>query len=837
MKRNHKRRILSALKYTLLASLVLGFVGTGAFLLWAATLKMPSLESVEQRRVEQSTKIFDRSGEVLLYDLHADVKRTIVPIEEISRNIKNATVAIEDDRFYEHYGIEPTAILRAVWTNLTSLEFEQGGSTITQQVVKNSLLVSDKKISRKLKEWVLAVRLERQLPKDKILELYLNEAPYGGNKYGVEEASQAFFGKSAAEISIGEAAYLAALPQAPTYYSPYGNNRKELEARKNKVLRNMRDKGFITNDEYEDARNEEVRFLPRQDTGIKAPHFVFQVIEELEQRYGKQDLMERGMHVITTLDWDLQREAQKIVYDYALENTEKYNAENAALVAVDPQNGDVLTMVGSRDYFDEEIDGNFNVAIAHRQPGSSFKPFVYATALTKGYTDQTAVFDVKTQFSTACAPSNLTSSGDCYSPVNYDNTFRGPITFRNALAQSVNIPAIKVLYLAGINESLGLAQRMGITSLEDKSRYGLTLVLGGGEVSLLEMTSAYGVFANEGVRAPHRLILRVEDGDGGVIEDFTRGMRPRRVLDAQVSRMITDMLADNTARAPAFGANSYLHFPGRDVAAKTGTTNEYRDAWILGYTPEIAVGAWAGNNDNTPMEKRVAGFIIAPLWNEVMRVVFEQGGDHGSFTKPEPMVRADMKPILRGKWQGGESYVIDRVTGKRATQFTPEEAREEVVTGEVHSILHWVDRADPLGPPPRNPAADSQYRLWEYGVALWKAQSGFTREARPEIPDEEDDVHTPENRPRVDIEEPDDGEEIDEDERVEIELDIDAEYPITKIEYFINGEFLTSVTSEPFTYAFVPSDLASIRQENTLTVVVHDNVLNKGQAEVSFTVD
>ena len=406
----------------------------------------------------------------------------MVPYEDISHNIKNATIAIEDDTFFEHHGVRPFAIFRSAFTNFLengSPFSGAGGSTITQQVIKNSILEREKKLTRKIKEAILAVRLEQVLSKEEILGHYLNESPYGGTIYGVEEASLAFFGKPASDITLAEAAYLAALPQAPTYYSPYGNNTEDLIKRKDLVLSRMLKNGFIDEGEYEAAKAEDVEFRAQESSGIRAPHFVFYIREYLAEKYGEESLAERGFRVITTLDWELQQEAEKIVNEYALSNETKFNAENGALVAQDPKTGEILVMVGSRDYFDENIDGNFNIAVAERQPGSSFKPFVYARALEKGYTPETVVFDLKTQFSTTCDPGNFTSNDTCYSPVNYDNAFVGPINLRNALAQSRNIPAVKVLYLAGIKSSIKLARDMGITTLSNADQYGLTLVLGG----------------------------------------------------------------------------------------------------------------------------------------------------------------------------------------------------------------------------------------------------------------------------------------------------------------------------------------------------------------------
>lgn len=692
-----------------LGAISLGLIIGGLFFIWAATFKIPDIQSLEDRKVSQSAKIYDRTGTVLLYDLHENINRTIVPIADISLHIRNATVAIEDSTFYDHAGIRPVATLRAVFIQPLRGKGVQGGSTITQQVVKNSVLTSERKISRKIIEWVIALRLEKQLTKDDILELYLNESPYGGTIYGVEEASQAFFGKAARDVTIAEAAYLAALPQAPTFYSPYGNNRDALEDRKNLVLTRMRDLDFITNEEFETARDENIEFQSQIISGIRAPHFVFFVREQLEEEFGRRTLEESGWRIITTLDMDLQEAAERIVKEYALQNAEDFNAENAAIVATDPKNGDILTMVGSRDYFDEDIDGNFNIALAERQPGSAFKPFVYAQAFREGYAPETVVFDVQTQFSTTCEQDNFTSEDDtCYSPQNYDLEYRGPVSLRDALAQSINVPAVKALYLVGLSDALRLARAMGITTLEGIDRYGLTLVLGGGEVTLLDMVSSYGVFANEGVRNEYRSILKIEGRDGNEVRSYET--KSNRVLERDIALTVSDVLSDNAARTPAFGANSPLNFPGNHVAAKTGTTNDSRDAWIVGYTPNIAVGAWAGNNDNSPMVKQVAGFIVAPMWNEFMRFAL-QHMEHEPFATPRSLTTENDKPILRGIWEGVD--IQDDPSGKKR------------VVADIHSILYWVDKENPRGARLENPAEDPQFNRWEYGVRLWALQNNL----------------------------------------------------------------------------------------------------------------
>ncbi len=680
-------------KHILLLILSLGALSLGIIFIWASTLNLPTIQSFEDRRVDVSTKIYDRTESVVLYDLNQNTRRTVIKSEDISPFIKNATVAIEDAGFYEHNGIAVISIIRAVLANATTLSFSQGGSTITQQVVKNSLLTVDKKISRKIKEWILAMNLERIMTKEQILTIYLNESPYGGNIYGVEEASGAFFNKRAKDVTLAEAAYLAALPQAPSYYSPYGNHREELGARKNLVLDKMLEHNLITKDQYEQAKQEVVVFQPQQFISIKAPHFVMFIKEYLEKKYGIDAVENGGFKIITTLDYELQQKAEEIVKRYALDNEKRFKAENAALIAIDPKTGQILTMVGSRDYFDKNIDGNFNVVTAHRQPGSTFKPFVYAAAFNKGYTPETIVYDLPTEFSTTCNPDGTpkTPSSTCYKPENYDEKYLGPITLRGALAQSRNIPAIKVLYLTGLKDALSLAKNMGIQGLGTANDYGLTLVLGGGEVSPLEITSAYSVFASEGIRNEPVGILKITDREGHTIEEFT-GL-PTRVLEENTALTINDVLSDDNARIPAFGANSALYISGYDVAAKTGTTNDYRDTWIIGYSPTIAVGAWAGNNDNTPIDKKVAGFVVAPLWNEFMKEALQKFPKE-KFKKPIYPDTTELKPILRG-----EINILDQ-----------------------HNILYYVDKNDPLGPAPTYPATDSQFESWEYAVRLWVAQ-------------------------------------------------------------------------------------------------------------------
>lgn len=673
----------------------IAFFILGGALLAVAFTPVPDTSSFASRQIDQSTKIYDRTGQILLYDYNRDAKREIVSISEISQNITNATIAIEDSSFYEHGGIRFTSIIRAIIADALGASLSQGGSTITQQVVKNTLLTNKKSIIRKLHEWVLAIKLEQVYSKEQILETYLNNIPYGGTLYGIEAASEAYFGKTAKDISVAEAAYLAAMIQAPSYYSPNGTHRSELTARKNLVLERMFSLGFINESAYESAKKEEVSFSSAGQNAIIAPHFVFYILSQLEEKYGPNMLIS-GLKVTTTLDADLETKAESIVNQHAIENEKKFRASNASLVAIDPQSGQILAMVGSRYFFDKDIDGQYNATLASRQPGSTMKPFIYSLALMNGYTRNTVIFDVPTQFSTRCRPSDtFNNKPPCYAPQDYDGKFRGPMTFETALAQSINIPAIKVLYLVGIQKAINLAKSFGLSTLGDPNQYGLTLVLGGGEVRLLDLAGAFAVFANDGVKNPPTGIIEVIDSNGNVLEKYEP--RLSRVIPENIARDISAMLSDAQARLPEYPLNSPLSFPGYDVAVKTGTTDDTKDAWVIGYTPSIAVGVWVGNNDNTPMVKSVAGFIAAPMWHETMAYALSKY-PKTYFGEPSPIF-SSVPPMLQGNW-----YVPDS-------------------SGNIipHSILYWTDKKNPQGLPQSNPSQDPQFDYWEYGISSWYA--------------------------------------------------------------------------------------------------------------------
>jgi len=814
-----------------------GMLLFGIFIVWVSLLQLPDFKSFTQRKIQSSTKIYDRTGKIILYDVHQDIKRTIIPYEDMSVNIKNATVAIEDSGFYQHKGIRITSIIRAtVWAKLTGRKV-QGGSTITQQLIKNTLLTPKRTLSRKIKEWILSVKLENVMSKEDILALYLNEAPYGGNLYGVEEASKAFFGKAPIDLTMAESAYLAAIPNGPTYYSPYGKNKSRLDDRKNLVLKRMFDLKFITETDYQNALAEKVEFLPFQPMHIAAPHFVFFIKDYLENKYGEEALDAGGFNVVTTLDYDLQKKAEEIVLKNSLINEKSWNGKNAAAVVIDPKTGQILAMVGSRDYFDKTIDGNFNVTTASRQPGSSFKPIVYALAFKEGYTENTTLFDVKTEFNSSCSPTSIPLPGsknaDCYSPDNYDNNFRGPLSLRDGLAQSINIIAVKLLYLVGVSDSIKMAHDLGITTLNDPTRYGLSLVIGGGETTLLDMTSAYSVFANGGIRNPYQSVLSIEDNTGNIIESYAP--KPYQVLESNITKILSGILSDNTARTPTFGANSPLVVPGREVAVKTGTTNNNKDAWTIGYTPSVAVGVWVGNNDNVPMKKGGAA-LAGPIWNEIVSEALKKLPNE-SFDKPDP-INPSLPPILRGFWQGGETFTIDTVSGGLATEYTPATTRSEQSITNVHTILYWIDKNNPLGERPTNPEKDPQYRNWEYGIGKWWNANSSSYKIITDYnkPTGYDSIHTTTSKPSFEI----NGvtnEIYKRNQIVSFSIIPTGQNQIKKIDVFVNNTYITSLKNYPFQTSFTPSDIGNISDKNTIHIIGYDIWGNIGEKEIQFTVN
>lgn len=574
------------------------------------TKDLPTPSKIANRKATESTKIYDRTGQTLLYET-GEQKRTIVRNDQISPYLKDATISVEDQNFYKHHGFDTKAVLSAIVGRLTGKStVVRGGSTITQQYVKNALLTSDRSMSRKIKELILSVELEMMYSKDEILTMYLNEIPYGNSTAGAEAASRLYYGKAAKDLTLSEAATLAAIPKAPTYYSPYGTHTPQLISRKDYVLDRMVSMNKVSKEDADKAKAEDTTTigmdLKKRSESLLAPHFAMYVLEDIANKYGEEKVQKEGLKVITTLDYDKQKIAEAAVKSGEAKFT-KYGASNGALVATDPKTGQILAMVGSKDYFNQDIDGNVNVTDSLRQPGSSFKPFAYATAFKdKEYSPSKILFDVQTDF------------GGGYVPRNYNGRFNGPVTMRTALSNSLNIPAVKALALAGIDNTLRTAEDMGITTLTQRDRYGLSLVLGAGEVKPVEMAGAFGVFANNGVKKDLTPVLKISDSSGKTLYDYDKEKdKQKQALDPQVAYEIANILSDNNARALVFGTRSALAFSDRTVAAKTGTTSSFKDAWTVGFTPSIAVAVWVGNNDSATMSSGADGSVVAaPIFHE-----------------------------------------------------------------------------------------------------------------------------------------------------------------------------------------------------------------------------
>jgi penicillin-binding protein 1C len=695
-----KKRYTKALQITGVVVAAFIIIVSLAVLWFAKTV--PSIQEIGSQQIGQSTKIYDRTGTVLLYDINNGQKRTLVSFDQIPQSVKDATIAIEDQQFYNEPAFDIKGILRALLVDITTHSFAEGGSTITQQLARTAFLTLDQTLSRKIREFILAVKLNEYYSKDQILALYLNEVPYGPNISGVGEAAQDYFGVPVSQLNIAQSAVLAALPQAPTYYSPYGTHVSELLQRQQLVLQQMYNTGKITKAQLTAAQNFKITFQPQTEsgTGIRAPHFVMAVENYLVQKYGENEVDNGGLKVITTLNWTLQQQAETAVTAGVARNTQLYQATNAAFVAQDPTTGQILALVGSANYFNTSNDGNFDVATQGlRQPGSSLKPFIYMTAFQMGYTPDTILFDVPTEFSTnsACpaVPDYNSVNTKCFHPQDFEGTFAGPMSIRDALAQSVNVPAVKMLYLVGEQNAIKNANSFGLTTLTDPANYGLSLVLGGGAVKLIDLTEAYSVLSQDGIHHAQSMVLSVQDANGNTLESYQD--QATQVADTQSVSLVNDILSDAAARAPLMGGSQNLTvFPGYDVALKTGTSNDYRDAWAMGYTPSLVVGVWAGNNNDTPMQKAGSSILAAvPMWSAFMTQALPEV-PNTTFTQPNSTNAT--KPVLAG---------------------------QTVINGQVHDILYYVDKNDPTGPDPTNPAMDPQYNNWEIGVENWARANGY----------------------------------------------------------------------------------------------------------------
>ncbi|MDP3973393.1 MAG: PBP1A family penicillin-binding protein [Candidatus Daviesbacteria bacterium] len=603
--------------------LILSIYAYTTFIL-AAAYQLPTPEKLSTPLNPLTTTIYDRNGE-LLYRLYEGRNRTLIELEDLPKHLIWATLAVEDKNFYHHPGFDISAIIRAAYNNLAYGKRE-GASTITQQLIKNTLLTSEQTISRKVKEIILAFWAERVYSKDEILKMYFNEAPYGGPAWGIEAAAQTYFGKGARDLTLPEASFLAGLPASPTQFSPYGTNPQLAKSRQNYVLQRMVDDGYITQAQSDAAYSDELIITPPTNN-INAPHFVMYVKDLLSQRYGPRLVSQGGLKVFTTLDMNLQRKVEEIVASEVFK-IESLKVSNGAAMVTDSKSGQILAMVGSKDYHEPQF-GSYNVTLSLRQPGSSIKPATYATAFKLGYSPGNTILDLPITFKDIW--------GNKYSPVNYDGKFRGPTSIRVALGSSYNIPAVRMLATVGIEEMIATARDLGITTFTEPEKYGLSLTLGGGAVKMIDMMTMYGTFSQMGKKILPTPILRVTDANGHIIEEYEA--RPTQVITPAVAYLITDILSDNKARIPAFGANSLLKIPQHSVAVKTGTSDDKRDNWTFGYTPEYVVGVWVGNNDNSPMHPSLTSGITgaSPIWNKIMTLILD-GRKDLAFERPQEVV-------------------------------------------------------------------------------------------------------------------------------------------------------------------------------------------------------
>lgn len=746
---------------------------------------LPTPGKVAKRKAVESTTFFDRNGKELYQT--GEFRRTVVESKDISEASKQAAVAVEDKTFFQHHGFNFKGIFRAALRDIVNLSPGEGGSTITQQYVKNALLSPRKTLDRKIRELILSIEVEQIFNKDQILTAYLNEIPYGGNIYGIETASETYFGKHAKELNLSEAATLAAIPKSPTYYYPYGQHRDDLVDRKNFVLDEMVEMNYITQVQADEAKTQKPKkgdygYIDRKEN-IAAPHYVLYVRDKLIEKYGEQLVTEGGLKVTTTLDLEKQVVAEKAVEDGAKRNA-SFKAGNASLVSIDPKTGQIIAMVGSKDYFDTENDGNVNVATANRQPGSSFKPIVYATAFKGKYSPASTLFDLETSFGN-------------YTPKNYNGRNNGPVSIRFALANSLNVPAVKMLDLVGIDNALETARDLGITTLKDRDRYGLALVLGGGEVKPIEMASAFGTFANEGIHADLNSVLKVEDKNGKVLEEYKDKKNQRRVLDPQVAYLTSHVLSDNGARSAIFGSNSPLYFPGRTVAAKTGTTDSFRDAWTVGFTPDLATAIWVGNNDNTPMKQGSDGSVIAaPIFHQFMASALKDVPNK-EFNRPA----------------GIQEVAVDKLSGKLPNEYSPQVIRDIFASWNVPTdrddihIKVKINKSNGKLATDNTPPNLVEERLftnvhserpnlpnWENPVRGWARSNGM--DALPPT-DKDDTYSSPDDRPKVTITTPGAGDVIT-GENFSVYVNLNARYGVRQVDYLIDNNTLTTTSNAPY---------------------------------------
>lgn len=696
--------LYSRLSRYALIGLIGGIILMFVMFLWFSR-DLPEPGKLTEAQAANSTRIYDRNG-IPLYSVYEDVNRTYVNLDQIPKDLQQATIAIEDKNFYKNQGFSISGYFRGLLIDPILRRRITGGSTITQQLVKNVLLTSERSLPRKIKELVLSIQVDKKYSKDEILEMYLNDVPYGGTAIGVEAASENYFGKKVKDVDLAQSALLAGLPQSPSTYSPFAGNKYYI-GRSQQVLKSMREQGYITKDEEKKANAEinKMKFSQRDAVSMKAPHFVIYVKQILAEQFGEAAVETGGLQVKTTLDYTLQKKAEDIVRE-EIDKLKGYRVGNGAAIVADPKTGEILSMVGSKDYFDEKSDGNFNVALAARQPGSSLKPVMYATAFEKGYNASTMIMDVKTDF-----PTNDPSK-PIYTPVNYDGKFRGPVQLRFALGNSLNIPAVKMLARVGVADVMGKGYEMGLNNWEptqqNLSNVGLSLVLGGREVSLMDEVSAYSVFANAGERHDPITILEVKDNKGKTLFKY-KEKDGVRVLSEEIAFIISHILLDNNARSDAFGPNSAINIPG--VAAKTGTTDEKRDNWTVGFTPSVVAGVWVGNNDNSPMNPAISSGVTgaSPIWRRIMLEALKVKKTE-EFKKPDGVVAVQVDSL------GGGMPTADKPTRSeyfvKGTEPTSESA---IYKKKDDKIYIWIRESDPVSTDGKN--------LWQEGIDKWIEQN------------------------------------------------------------------------------------------------------------------
>lgn len=700
---NNKLFLYSRLSKLALFGLLAGILMMFGIFLWYSR-DLPEPGKLIEAQAENSTRIYDRNGEPL-YSVYENVNRSYVTLDKIPKQLQLATISIEDKNFYENDGFSITGYVRGLIIDPIFRRRVTGGSTITQQLVKNVLLSSERTVPRKIKELVLSIQVDKRYSKDEILEMYLNDVPYGGTAIGVEAAASSYFGKNVSELNLAESAFLAGLPQSPSRYSPYSGNDYYI-GRSEQVLKAMEEEGYINEDQQKKALSQikKMEFDQQESVSFKAPHFVIYVRQLLEEQFGQGVVETGGLQVTTTLDYEMQEEAEDIVKE-EVEKLEDFKVGNGAAVVMDPKTGEVLAMVGSKDYFDTENDGNFNVALANRQPGSSLKPIMYATAFEKGYTPATMIMDVQTDFPDG--------AGGTYTPVNYDGKFRGPVQLRFALGNSLNIPAVKMLARVGVEDVMEKGYEMGLSNWEptrdNMADVGLSLVLGGREVSLLDIATAYTAFANKGEKMSPVTILEVKDNKGKTLFK-AKEKEGQKVLSEEVAYLISHILLDNNARADAFGTNSVLNISGHTVAAKTGTTDEKRDNWTIGYTPSYVVGVWVGNNDNSPMNPNIASGVTgaSPIWNKIMTAVLKDEKNE-SFEKPEDVIAVEVDAL------GGGMPTEGRATRSEFfVKGTEPTSESRIYKKKDGNIFYWIREEDLV-------STDGVNR-WQEGIDKWIEQ-------------------------------------------------------------------------------------------------------------------